>query len=119
MTDIATLQAAAHDPVPALWADLTREFGEAADRMLMTQVIEAEAADFHWEARVDARRMGAIDTLDGEDEARDCYQILGYLDGQWFVATLVVDRESQPLGMWGASRFASAWDAYEAFEPNA
>ena len=118
MTDIATLQAAAHDPVPALLTDLMLEFGDGADAALAAKIVDAEAADFHWAARVDARRIGALETLEGEAETADCFQILGYLGGGWFVASVVVDGEGQPDGMRGVRRFGSLWDAYEAFEAN-
>ena len=115
MTNIAMLEAAAHDPMPGLLADLEREFSGPVDAVFAGRIVAGEEADFHWNARIAERKLGAVEALEDEAEACDCWLLLGYLDGHWFVAKALVDAGGDPQSLCEVRRFDSAWDAHEAY----
>ncbi|WP_116091797.1 hypothetical protein [Sphingomonas crusticola] len=114
--DITTLQAAAHDPLPALIASLATDMACGIDAASAERIVAGEVADFHWDARIDARLLGIAEPLDEEDGEHEVWLVLGYLAGCWFVARIGLDREGKPAFLSGRQRLESAWDAYEAFE---
>lgn len=116
MTDLASITAGAHDPFEGLLASLQREFDGAADMPMAREIVAREAVDFHWEARIEAVRLGAVEALDDDAGLLECWQVLGVLEGRWFVAKLLIDGDHCARNLLGVRRFGSAWDAYEAFE---
>lgn len=73
------------------------------------RIIEAEALDFLWDARVKERYLGQFfgDGL-GEDEGdRDLSRVavLSVLDGVWHVACCVVDGEGDAIDLLWSERF--------------
>ena len=98
----------------ALVTGLELEFGRGAGEALAHRFLEAEEADFHWDARVEERWIGAYESADDEDFGLDRIAICGRLDGKWFCATMLVDGDGQAHGMMGCRQFRSlarAWDA--------
>ena len=72
---------------------LRAEFGA----VLAERIIEAEAVDFLWEARVRERYVGQLigSDLDDEDAAQEFSRvaILSVLDGRWYAGMCLVDGE--------------------------
>lgn len=99
-----------------LVAGLQAEFGMAAAEGLARQFIEAEDADFYWDARTAERWLGAYESLEIEDEMLDRIAIIGELDGQHFVAVMIAADRKYVQAMLGLRRFGSAEEAREAFE---
>jgi hypothetical protein len=95
---------------------LRSEFGA----MLAARIIEAEAADFLWDARVKQRYLGQH--LDvgfgfGEDETElSRIAILSLLGGVWHVASCLVDGEGQPADLLWKQSFGGREEAQAAFE---
>jgi hypothetical protein len=116
MTKFATLEAAAHDPLPGLLASLELDYPGSANAAFAARIMASEAADFHWDAQVGARKLGVVEALEDGSEARECWQVLGYLAGQWFVAKLLLDGDGRPRDLVEVRRFGSAWDAHAAFD---
>lgn len=115
MSEFAILEAAARDPFPGLLASLQLEFAGAADAHFAREIIASEELDFLWDARVATRQIGTIERF--EDGARELplWQLIGCLDGRWFVAKAVVDEDGCACDLLEVRRFADAWDAYGAF----
>ena len=101
-----------HSGNPGRWAGTgvrTRCRGSIGHRFL-----EAEEADFRWDARVDERWIGAYESIDDAEFEVDRIAICGQLDGQWFCATMLVDGDGQARGMMGCRQFRSLVRAREA-----
>ena len=94
----------------ALIAGLELEFGRGAAEALAERFIAAEECDFCWDARVEVRWLGAYATEVEDDFELDRVAVVGRLDGQWFVAVILVDGDEMAHGMMGKRRFAS-WKA--------
>lgn len=86
----------------------------AMDRRDRESILEAEEADFRWDARVDERWIGAYESIDDAEFEVDRIAICGQLDGQWFCATMLVDGDGQARGMMGCRQFRSLVRAREA-----
>lgn len=100
--------------VETLKAGLEIEFGSGAGAALAHHFLTAEEADFHWEARVEERWIGGFDRIDEEDFELDRIAICGWLDGECFCATMLVDGDGKPHGMMGCRTFGSMIGAREA-----
>ncbi len=84
---------------------LRAEFGS----VLAERIIEAEAGDFLWGARVQERYLGqqiGID-LDDEDGSQELSRVavLSVLDGRWHVGTCLVDGEGVAVELLSKRRF--------------
>jgi hypothetical protein len=99
----------------ALVAGLELEFGRGAGEALAHRFLEAEEVDFHWEARVQERWIGAYENLGDDDLELDRVRVIGRLDGRWFVALMVVDGDGHAHRMIGERRFGRRADAFRAF----
>jgi hypothetical protein len=97
--------------VAALVSGLAQEFGSGAATALAERFLDAEAVDFHWNARSRERWLGAYESLDEEDVELDRIAIMGLLRGAWFVAVCIVDGEGQPHAMSGCRTFGRRLDA--------
>ena len=103
-----------------LVAGLEIEFGSAAAGGLARQVIEAEGADFYWEARARERWLGSYERLDwDEEDALDRIVVSGILDGRHYVAVLLVDALGWVDALLGVRHFDSEKAAGDAFETTA
>jgi len=98
----------------ALVSGLELEFGRGAGEELARRFLTAEEADFHWDARVEERWIGAYETPDDEEFELDRIAIYGRLDGKWFCATTLVDGDGQAHGMMGCRLFRSLVRARDA-----
>lgn len=115
MTQYQPISAAADRVVSALAAGLEIEFGRGAGEALAHRFLEAEDVEFHWDARVQERWIGTYEGT-GEDEFElDRVRIFGRLDGQWFVAVMIVDGDGNAHGMMGLRNFRRRGDAVRAF----
>lgn len=115
MSNYQPISAAADRVMAALVSGLEIEFGRGAGEALAHRFLEAEAVDFHWDARLEERWIGAYEGLEEDDVELDRVRILGRLDGRWFVAVMIVDGDGNPHGMMGKRSFGRAGDARRAF----
>src|SRR3546814_14971625 len=79
----------------ALVAGLELEFGRGAGQALAGRFLEAVGVDFRWEARVEARWLGAYDSIDDEDVALDRIVWLGRPAWNGFGAPMRVGRSGK------------------------
>ena len=90
---------------------LRAEFGA----VLAERIIEAEALDFLWEARVRERYLGQQIGLDFDDE--DASQefsrvkILSVMDGRWYTGMCLVDGEGAAVELLWKRQFESREEA--------
>jgi len=95
---------------------LRSEFGS----IMAVRIMETEAMDFLWEARVKQRYLGQhLDVgMDfGEDEVElSRIAILSFLDGRWHAATCLVDGEGLPVDLLWKQSFEGREEAEAAFQ---
>ena len=92
-------------------------FGRSAAEGLARQFIEAEGADFYWEARLRERWLGVYESLEEESEdALDRIAVFGLLDGVYYMAVLLVDGLGGIDALLGLRQFERGEDAMRAFE---
>jgi hypothetical protein len=96
----------------ALVAELELEFGRGAGEALAPRFLEAEEADFRWDARLEERWLGTYESFDDEDVELD--RIAGRLNSKWFCATVLVGGDGEAHGMVGCRTFASLPRARDA-----
>src|SRR3546814_3592402 len=77
--------------------------------------LEAEEADFLWDARDQERWIGAYQSTDDDEIDLDRVRIFGRLDGKWFVAVMIVDGDGNPHGLMGKREFGRRQQALAAF----
>lgn len=99
----------------ALAAGLELEFGSRAAQGLTQQFLDAEEADFVWDARDQERWLGSYEVPDDEDLKLDQVAVCGRLDGRWCVAVCIVDGDGRAHGMTGKRTFGRAHLARNAF----
>ncbi|HVI97524.1 MAG TPA: hypothetical protein VM657_00500 [Sphingomonas sp.] len=99
----------------ALVSGLEMEFGHGAGEALAQRFLEAEEIDFHWDAREQERWIGTYESAGDEDFELDRVAIVGRLDGQWFVAMMIVDGDGNAHGMMGKRTFRGRMQAKQAF----
>jgi hypothetical protein len=87
--------------------------------ILAERVIEAEAADFLWNARLRERYLGHyIDAVDDEDfSSQEVSRIafLSFLDGRWHAGICLVDGEGSATDLVWKRTFGSSEEAEMAF----
>lgn len=115
MTMVQPISVAADRVMAALVAGLEIEFGRGAGEALAHRFLEAERQDFHWDARLQERWIGAYESIDDDGIELDRVRIFGHLDGRWFVAVMIVDGDGNPHGMMGKRSFGRAGEARAAF----
>jgi hypothetical protein len=98
----------------ALVSGLELEFGRGVGEALAHRFLEAEEADFRWDARIEERWIGAYESSDDEEFELDRIAICGRLDGKWFCATMLVDGDGNAHGMMGCRQFRSLVRARDA-----
>ncbi|MBC2665725.1 hypothetical protein H7F51_09325 [Novosphingobium flavum] len=99
----------------ALVSGLEIEFGHGAGEALAHRFLEAEEADFLWDARDQERWIGTYESSDDEEIDPDRVRILGRLDGRWFVAVMIVDGDGNAHGVMGKREFGRRQQALAAF----
>jgi hypothetical protein len=112
---ISHLSANGTQTFAALVLELEAEFGSSETAGLAAHYLDAEAADFHWEARQIERHLGAYESLDETRDDLESICIIGFLNERWFVATCIVDGDGAVQDMIRLRHFTSAWDADQAF----
>ncbi|MES1975414.1 MAG: hypothetical protein V4472_23400 [Pseudomonadota bacterium] len=115
MTQYQPISAAADRVVSALAAGLELEFGRGAGEALAHRFLEAEDVEFHWDARVEERWIGTYEGTAEDEFELDRVRIFGRLDGQWFVAVMIIDGDENAHGMMGLRNFRRRGDAVRAF----
>lgn len=106
---------AANRTFERLVAGLEIEFGEAAAEGLAQQFIEAEDADFAWEARHAQRWLGCYESLDDEDALLDRMAVMGRMGDRYYVAVVIVDEGDRVQAMLSKRDFAMQAAALEAY----
>lgn len=107
--------AASDRVLDALIWGLEIEFGRGAGAALAQRFLQAEEVDFLWDARIEERWMGAYESIEAEEIELDRIAIFGRLDGEYFVATMIVDGDGNAQGMIGQRRFAGEAEALAVF----
>ena len=98
------------------YAALRSEFGA----VLASRILEAEAADFHWQARVRERYLGQY--LDGvfgsgdPDEELSRVAILSKIDGYEHVGVCLVDGDGEVAELLWLRSYSEHSDAEDAFD---
>jgi len=115
MTHVQPIAAAADRVLKILIAGLEIEFGRGAGEALAQRFLDAEDIDFHWEARIAERWIGAYHGGEEEGLELDTVRIVGHLDGDWFVAVMIVDGDGNAHGMTGKRNFRGRSYAMRAF----
>ena len=95
---------------------LEAEFGA----ILAGRIIEAEAVDFLWEARVKERYLGQHFDIcfppDDKDMELSRIAVLSCFSGKWHVGVCLVDGEGGPVDLLWKQSFESRNEADAAFE---
>src|ERR1700741_3160231 len=115
MTMFQPIGVASDRVMAALTAGLAIEFGSQAGEALGKGFLAAEDCDFHWDARIEERWLGAYECPMDVDVELDRVAIFGRLDGRWFVAICIVDGEGMAHGMSGRRDFGRRASAHKAF----
>lgn len=97
-----------------LIAGLEIEFGNRAAEGLAHHFLASEEVDFYWDARLSERWLGAYEAADDDDLELDRMQIMGHLDGRWFVATCIINGDGNAHFMTGCRYFANESAARKA-----
>lgn len=96
---MTTISAMANGAFEARIMALEAEFGA----ILASRIMEAEAVDFLWEARVKERYLGQhFDVcFEAEDDETELARvvILSFLGGKWLAGTCLVDGEGRPADL--------------------
>jgi hypothetical protein len=116
MSMVQSFGTASDRVMAALVSGLEMEFGRGAGEALAKRFLEAEEVDFHWDARVQERWIGAYASVDEDDVELDRVAIVGRLDGRWFVAMMIVDGDGNAHGMMGKRIFRGRAQARQAFD---
>jgi hypothetical protein len=113
---MTTIFAMANGGCEARVEALHAEFGA----VLAARIIEAEAVDFLWDARVKERYLGqhfdvCFDDEEGETELSRI-AILSFLDGRWHAGTCLVDGEGRATDLLWKESFSGQMEAETAFD---
>lgn len=114
MTMFQSVAAASDRVMATLIAGLEVEFGRGAGEGLARHFLDAEDADFRWDARLDERWLGAYEGDEEDDFWLDRIAIFGRLDAKWFAAVMIVDGEGNAHGMLGCREFGTRKAARDA-----
>ena len=119
MTIISATPGGSGDAFAKLVEGLQMEFGCADVGALAARILETEAADFHWDARVKERYLGQhydVDLCsDGLVEELDRIAFLSFLAGRWHAGVCLVDGEGRASDLLWVRSFECRVDAEEAF----
>ena len=103
MTMVSRVPAGARDAYSQLVRELQAEFDCADIEALAERIVESEAADFYWQARVLERYLGQYASIetDGDDLSDELARVacLSRFAGRWHVGTFLVDGEGQALDL--------------------
>ena len=91
---------------------LRAEFGA----VLAARIMEAEAADFLWDARVRERYLGQELRIEEDVEELSRIAIVSVLAGRWHTALCLVDGCGRPVELLWKRRFDEPHDAEAMFD---
>ena len=113
---MTTISAMANGGCEVVVDALRAEFGA----VLTARIIEAEAADFLWDARVKERYLGQhFDVCFGDEQGETelaRIAVLRFLGGRWHVALCLVDGEGMAIDLLWKRNFDQRDEAQAAFE---
>ena len=113
---MTTNSATANGRGEAIVEGLRAEFGA----IVAERILEAEAADFLWEARLKERYLGQhIDLgfdVDEHETELARVAIVSFLGGRWHAATCLVDGEGAAVDLLWKERFDTREAAEAAFD---
>ena len=109
---MTTISAIANVGCEAVVEALRAEFGG----ILAERIIEAEAADFLWDARVKERYLGQHFSLEDHFEELSRVAILSALDGRWHAGLCLIDGEGKAVELLWKRSFDQQDEAQVAFE---
>lgn len=119
MTIISAGPGSSGDAYARLVQELQMEFGSVDVSALARRILDAERADFHWDARVEERYLGQHVALDlgDEDAAGELARIaiLSFLDGRWHGGICLVDSNGCATHLLWLRSFDRREDAAQAF----
>src|SRR5687767_12064321 len=85
--------------------------------IVASRILEAEAADFHWQARVRERYLGQyLDDAFGAGEELSRIASVSSLGGQWHVGVCLVDGDGEVETLLWLRTFSQREEAEELFE---
>ena len=119
MTMVSLSSASRKDGYSQLVRELQAEFRHDDVGVLADRIVESEAADFYWEARVRERYLGQHfglddDAYEGSEELARV-AVLSIFAARWHVGACLVDGEGRAAGLLWRRSFASLSDAEAAF----
>lgn len=119
MTMVSIISADRRDSYSQLVRELQTEFRCDDVGVLADRILEAEAADFHWDARVEERYLGQQFGFDLEadepGEELSPVAILSFVAKRWHAGVCLVDGEGCVVELLWIRSFDQrddAWDAY-------
>ena len=119
MTIISAGSSGSGDAFARLVQGLQMEFGSADVGALARRILDAERADFHWDARVQERYLGQHLAFDvGDEDAADelaRIAILSFLDDRWHAGICLIDGNGCATDLLWLRSFDRREDAAEAF----
>lgn len=115
MTYAQPISVAADRVLKVLISGLEIEFGRGAGEALAQRFLDAEDVDFCWDARIRERWLGTYAHTEEHDFELDRVAIVGQFDGDWYVATMIVDGDGNAHGMMGKRNFRNRGCALRAF----
>jgi len=115
MTIISAVPGGSGDAYARLVDGLRQELGCADVGALASRILEAEKADFHWDARVQERYLGQHLPLDCGDDDLARVAFLSFLAARWHAGVCLVDGEGRPAELLWLRSFDRRDDAEETF----
>jgi hypothetical protein len=104
------------DRFACLLAELTEEVGSVEAQHLADRIVEAESADFHWEARFAEKNLGAFESWGEEEKTLTKVAIIGCFRERYYVATCLVSSERRVHTLLRLRYCESVESAQKAFE---
>ena len=119
MTMVSANMGRLEDGYSQLVRELQAEFQYGDVAGLADRIVESEAADFYWEARVCERYLGQHFDYDGDacgdDDELARVAILSFFSRRWHVGACLVDGESRAVGLLWRRSFGDLAEAESAF----
>ncbi len=91
MTLFTTIETRSNDAYLTLVAGLETQFHDTEIDAVAALFIDAEAADFYWESRINERYLGSFESDGDGDLELDRIAIAGLFRCRWFTAICLVD----------------------------
>ena len=119
MTMVSLISDSPKDGYSQLVRELQAEFRHGDVGVLADRIVESEAADFYWEARICERYLGQHFGFDdgadnaGEELARVAF--MSFFGRRWHVGACLVDGEGRAVGLLWRRGFGSASEVERAF----